>query len=125
MKNQNTLHIFENGQFINLTTFHKSGVAVSTPVWFVKQGQSLYVWTARNSGKVKRLLNNPRVQLAPSNFRGKPKGPVEDGAAHLVPQSEHAALEKAFKAKYGMQYRLFSSIGSSQEHVYVEIRLGD
>ena len=32
-------------QYLNLETFRKSGVGVKTPVWFVQDGDTLYVRT--------------------------------------------------------------------------------
>jgi general stress protein 26 len=47
------------------------------------------VFTSANSGKAKRIRNNPRVTLTPSNFRGKPvaQGNVE-AEARLMDKDE-------------------------------------
>ena len=45
--------------------------AVPTTVWFALVDGKAYVFTGANSGKAKRIHNNPRVTLTPSNFRGK------------------------------------------------------
>lgn len=39
------LQQFENQQFLNLETFRKNGIGVKTPVWFVQDGETLYVRT--------------------------------------------------------------------------------
>jgi PPOX class probable F420-dependent enzyme len=44
-------------QYINLETFRKNGVGVKTSVWFVQDGDTIYVRTVANSGKVKRIRN--------------------------------------------------------------------
>ena len=46
-------------RFISLTTFLKSGNAVSTPVWIARDGDDLVVTTPAMSGKAKRLRNSP------------------------------------------------------------------
>ena len=99
----------DRNPFIALTTYRKNGTPVMTPVWFVQQGGKLFVWTAIESGKAKRLKNNPSVQLGLSNHSGKLIGAVQAGLAHFVSKEEYPALDKAFKAKYGWQVKLFSS----------------
>ena len=73
-------------KYINLETFRKNGQGVRTPVWFAgepEQGvpEKLYVYSTADSGKAKRIRNNPRVRVAPCDVRGKLFGewiPVED-----------------------------------------------
>jgi PPOX class probable F420-dependent enzyme len=114
---------FEGHKYIALTTFRKTGVPVLTPVWFIQQDDRLIVWTAKDSGKVKRLRNNPCVQLGPSDHGGKLLGAVTEGAARFLPESEHAALKKAFQAKYGWMEKMFSALQKIQKqtHTYIEI----
>jgi len=50
--------IFTSQQYLNLETFRKNGAAVKTPVWFVQDGDAIFVRTLANSGKVKRIRNN-------------------------------------------------------------------
>ena len=64
------------GRYLSLTTFRRDGTPVATPVWVARQGDELVVYTARSSGKVKRLRNNNRVLLAPCNMRGRVNGDV-------------------------------------------------
>ena len=109
--------------FIALTTYRKNGTSVMTPVWFVKQDGKLFIWTAVDSGKAKRLKNNPCVQLGPSNHSGKLLGAIESGRACFVAKEKYPALDKAFRAKYGWQVTLFASIWKFQghQHTYIEI----
>src|SRR5512139_599710 len=95
-------------QFIALSTFRKSGVEVVTPVWFVNQEDKVYVWTGRTSGKVKRIKNNPRIQLAPSDMRGTPRGELLEGTASIHEQNERPDVDGLFRKKYGLQYKIFS-----------------
>jgi uncharacterized protein len=115
-------HLGKN-PFIALTTFRKCGTPVITPVWFVQQGGKLFVWTAADSGKAKRLKNIPHVQLGPSNHSGKLLGDVQAGSARFVKKCDYPSLEKAFKAKYGWQVTLFSLLWKIQGHpqTYIEI----
>ena len=52
-----------NAQYINLTTFRKSGVAVATPVWFAEHAGTLYVETTASTGKVKRIRHTSRATI--------------------------------------------------------------
>ncbi|MFN7472082.1 MAG: PPOX class F420-dependent oxidoreductase, partial [Roseiflexaceae bacterium] len=61
-------------QYINLITYRKSGETVATPVWFVYDNHRLYVGTGRNAGKIKRIRNNPQVQIEACDARGTPLG---------------------------------------------------
>ncbi len=94
-------------EFVLLTTFRKTGVAVGTPVWIAPDGDDLLVTTGGTSGKVKRLRHTARVTLTPCDARGK----VADGAptveATAVVRDDDetmARLDRALKAKYGMKY---------------------
>ncbi|MCU1270058.1 MAG: class probable F420-dependent enzyme Rv2061 family [Acidobacteriaceae bacterium] len=50
-------------KYICLITFRKSGVPVNTPVWFAELDAKLIVKTRIDSGKSKRIRNNPNVKL--------------------------------------------------------------
>lgn len=65
---------FENQKYLNLETFRKNGQAMPSPVWFVQDGEIIYIRTAANSGKVKRVRANPRVNLMPCGVDGEPLG---------------------------------------------------
>lgn len=63
---------------MSLTTYRKSGAEVSTPVWVVGlEDGRVGFWTSMGTGKTRRITNDPRVLLRPSDGRGK----VVDGAA--------------------------------------------
>ena len=113
----------DRNPFIALTTYRKNGTPVMTPVWFVQRDGKLFIWTAADSGKAKRLKKNPSVQLGPSNHSGKLLGAIQKGLARFVSKEEYPTLEKAFKAKYGWQVTLFALIWKIQghPHTYIEI----
>ena len=85
-----------------LTTFRKDGTPVATPVWAVRIGDELRVWTIRDSGKVKRIRRSCRAQIAPCTMRGNPRGPAVDATARMLPDSEAPAVLDALAAKYGL-----------------------
>ncbi|MBA3826232.1 MAG: PPOX class F420-dependent oxidoreductase [Ktedonobacterales bacterium] len=69
---------------IALTTYRKTGVAVTTQVWFAKDGDRLYMYTLLSSGKVKRLRHTSQVTLAPCTMRGVVTGPTITATARFV-----------------------------------------
>ncbi len=92
-----------DSKYMALTTFRKSGEAVTSPVWVVPLDDGrIGFWTSSTSGKVKRLRHTARVVVQPSNGRGKPldgSSPVE-GTAELSMPPLPEVVSKV-KAKYG------------------------
>lgn len=94
-------------RYLSLTTYRASGAAVATPVWFASLDRTLYVFTAGESGKVKRLRRSPRARIAPCDARGNVHGEWRDAAARLVTEpSEILRAQAALDRKYGWQKRL-------------------
>ncbi len=113
---------------MSLATFRRSGAEVKTPVWFAAADGKLYVFTAADSGKVKRLRRSPRVRIAPSDARGRVRGVWWDTAARII--SDTRAIERAraaLRAKYGWQMWLTDLLsrltGRIQRRAWVEIEL--
>lgn len=109
--------------YANLTTFRKNGQAVPTPIWFAQENGKLYIYTGAETGKVKRIRNNPQVQLAPSTRIGKPLGPTVDAVARILPPEEETTPQRALNQKYGWQKRLFDVYLNLRKfkHIYLEI----
>jgi PPOX class probable F420-dependent enzyme len=57
--NNNPFPQLHKQQFINLTTYRKSGQPVVTTVWFAQVGDTLYGMSEPQAGKCKRIRNNP------------------------------------------------------------------
>jgi hypothetical protein len=99
---------FENQTYLNLETFRKSGLGVPTPVWFVQDGETLYVGTVDNSGKVKRIRNNAHVRIAPCDMGGGLLGEWVDAQAHMVTDpAVFKRVDHLLTRKYGIQKWLF------------------
>ncbi|MFC0448602.1 PPOX class F420-dependent oxidoreductase [Rhodococcus jostii] len=95
--------------FVSLTTFRKSGVPVSTPIWIARDGDDLIVTTPEESGKVKRLRNNPSVELRPCSRRGSVDAAVDPIAAVAEIVTDEPAsrrMAEAIRDKYGLEYRI-------------------
>jgi PPOX class probable F420-dependent enzyme len=107
-----TLKQFEKQQYLNVETFRKSGQAVKTPVWFVEDGDALYVWTQSGSGKAKRIRNNGTVNIAPSTGSGEPVGEWLSANAQADESPEAIKqVEKLMKKKYGIMFNVFGFLG--------------
>jgi hypothetical protein len=115
-------------RYLALATFRRSGVEVRTPVWFAAVNGKVYLFTAGESGKVKRLRRSSRARVAPSDMRGRVHGEWRDATARIVTepgviQRAHAAL----RVKYGwhmwlgdLSSRLTGRIG---RRAWIEIEL--
>ncbi len=99
----------DDAEYLLLTTTKRDGTAVPTPVWFQGSGGRFVVVTGAESGKVKRIRNNPRVEVAVCNSRGT----ILPGAAVLAATArvlEGAAADEAadqVKKKYGLKWKAF------------------
>jgi len=105
-------------KYVSATTFRKSGATVSTPTWIVPlDAGRVGFWTSSASGKYKRLRNDPRITLQPSDSRGRVKGgsPSVAGAVQLVTSgTDFDAIQGKVRAKYGVMVpvsRFFNTLG--------------
>jgi PPOX class probable F420-dependent enzyme len=106
------LQQFQDQSFLNLETFYKDGRGVKTPVWFVQDGEKLYVRTVADSWKVKRARNHPEVKLVPCKAQGQPLGEWVPGQAQLLDDAaREEGINQLLNQKYGMQKRAFDLMG--------------
>jgi len=115
-------------RYMSLATFRGNGTEVATPVWFAAAEGRLYVVTAGESGKVKRLRRFSRARLAPSDARGRVRGEWREGTARIL--TEPRAIDRAHAAlrtKYGWQVWLADALsrltGRIHRRAWIEIRL--
>ena len=123
-----SLDQFAKKSYLNLETFHKSGESMKTPVWFVQEGDLLYIRTLANSGKVKRIRNNPRVNVVPCGMGGKPHGTWAPALAQRMhdPQLDQK-VDHLLDKKYGLMRKVFSmrSRGPNQTYITLEVKLSE
>jgi PPOX class probable F420-dependent enzyme len=92
--------------YLNLETYRRSGVGVRTPVWFavapadVADGPTLYVYSAADSGKAKRVRQSGVVKIAPCDARGKVSGQWLDAHAEIVSGEEFVRGMRLIDRKY-------------------------
>jgi PPOX class probable F420-dependent enzyme len=129
-----TEHPAAQSRYIRFTNFRRSGEPVSTPVWIAPFGDDLVFSSSPNAGKVKRLRNDPRIEVASSDVRGRVRSgtPVYAGTARLVAPDEMRAAERALRSKYGWQW-VFIGISElyrrlrrrPHEETYLVLTLGE
>jgi PPOX class probable F420-dependent enzyme len=100
------------GSYLLVTTFRKDGTPVPTPVWVGRDGDELIVWTQATAGKVKRVRNNPVVELAECDLRGKPRGETVKGTARILDSDGTEQGRRVLRKKYGLAGRV--TIGASK-----------
>src|SRR5947209_3830296 len=94
-------------QCIALTTFRKTGQAVTTTVMFARSLETVYVGTRADAGKLKRLRRSGRVTLAPCTYSGKVTGAVIEGNARILTESQECkAASNVLAKKYGFMLAL-------------------
>ncbi len=110
---------FSRHQYINLETFRKNGAGVLTPVWFVQDGDTFFVRTVANSGKVKRIHNNARVNIAACKVDGTLLGEWVSADAHEVINSDISRkVDQLLDRKYGLLKKMFAMVSALQGRKY-------
>ena len=105
-----SLQQFAKQKYLNLETFRRNGESMKTPVWFVQDGEILYVNTLANSGKVKRIRNNGRVNVAACKMDGKVTGTWFPAQACEVTDPEIGTkVNRMLDKKYGLMKKLFNN----------------
>ena len=109
MIEQPTFAALGDERFVSLTTFRRSGVPVATPVWVARDGHDLVVTTPAESGKVKRLRHDPRVELRPCSRTGRvdPRTAAVPGVAEVL--TDETGREQ-IRRKYGLEYRVVMAV---------------
>ena len=123
---EDRLSLFLDQKYVNLETYKKDGTPVRTPVWFMIDGDIVYVVTREKTGKVKRLKNNQNIRIVPCSFKGKPESEWIKGIAQKVAGEEAEKAIKLRKKKYGFSARLTGLFSSQKGNPIVySIKLSD
>jgi len=117
-------NLFRNQKYLNLETFRKTGVGVKTPVWFVQDGDILFVRTVADSGKVKRIRNNSQVKIAPCKMDGALISDwVRAVAREVKDQEADRKVDKLLDKKYGLLKKMFFLRGGSNGRKYTILEM--
>ena len=121
------LTLLKNGSHISIKTFRKNGEGAATPVWFLEEKEKFFICTGGATYKVKRIRNNPEIQIAASDASGNLKGEYFEGKAEILAKDEVDPIYTLFRKKYNgfRMWNFFANLGKKEEkkHIYLEISL--
>lgn len=106
--NNATFDEVSKAQYVLLTTFTKDGRPKPTPIWIARDGDRAVVITEKNSWKVKRIRNTPRVTMAVCDMKGRVKGPAVEAVATVLDDSQTDMVYRAINKRYGIIGKVFS-----------------
>jgi uncharacterized protein len=124
----NAFAALDGQKYLSLETFRKNGVGVRTPIWFAADKESaavvLYIYTIGETGKVKRIRNNPRVRVAPCDMRGNVTGEFVEARAEILSGDAAAHGVELLNRKYfpWKQLLAFFAMFSRRERVVMALR---
>lgn len=107
---------FRKEEFLSLETYRKNGETIKSPMWFAQDNDALYLWTMADSSKVKRIRNNPHVNIAPCKRMGEVTG--EWLTAHATIDDSPimvAQVEAMLLKKIGLFFRIFRFIDAIRD----------
>lgn len=87
-----------------LTTYKRDGTPVGTAVNIVVEGDHAFFRTWDTAWKLKRIRNNPEVEVAPSTPRGKPTGPKVRARARILEGEESDQARQLLARKYPVSH---------------------
>ena len=122
----NEKEFLDGGSYISFATRKRSGDWVETPVWFAPDGDSYYVFSAGDAGKVKRLRNFSESKIAACTMSGTLTGEWLQTQAFVLDSAgeENTALA-ALHRKYGWKMLvtdcLSSLTGKKRRRAYIRI----
>ncbi len=105
-------------KYMSFTTYKKDGTPKPGPVWPVDAGEGRVGFiTASESWKVKRLRNDYRGEVQPSDARGRVKEGTSprSGTAEVLEGAEFDTIHAKVREKYGFQLTLINSVHSFQK----------
>lgn len=125
-----TLASFAKAQYISLETFRGTGAGVRTPVWFAATSlddpdPKLYVYSASDAGKVKRIRGRRAIRIAPCAAAGRVTGDWVDARAQIVGPEECRHAMALIDRKYWPWKQildLFARLRPGRHRVVIAIR---
>lgn len=108
-----------------LTTYKRDGTPIGTPVNIAVDGNRAFVRTFDTAWKLKRIHNNPEVEIAPSTWRGRLTGPAIRARARLLEGEESAYAGRLLVRKHPILHRILVPLVHrlrGNETVHIELR---
>ena len=100
MAGASPLAAFIGQRTVLLTTYRRDGTPVGTPVNIAVEGERAFVRSFEGAWKLKRISNNPIVEIAPSTVGGKATGTALRGRARILSGDEAAHASRTIEKKY-------------------------
>ena len=101
-----------DAKYIAIESYKKDGTGIKTPVWQVAENGKLYVWTEKDSWKVKRIRKNSEIRVAKCDMRGGIHGEWMPAFANLLDDpAEEQMMQKRLAQKYGLMFRFYRFMG--------------
>jgi PPOX class probable F420-dependent enzyme len=120
------VELLKGENYISFSTKKRSGEFVATPVWFAPHEGSYYLFSATESGKVKRLRNFSESSIAPCTMSGTVTGEwIDTGSVLLKTEEDKGIALQALRRKYGLQMKIgdiFARItGKMEKRAYIKV----
>ncbi|MGI9049902.1 MAG: PPOX class F420-dependent oxidoreductase [Rubrobacteraceae bacterium] len=87
-----------------LTTYKRDSTPVGTAVNIVVDGDHAYFRTWDTAWKLRRIRNNPEVQVAPSTLLGRPTGPAIHARARILSGAASDRAARLLTRKYPISH---------------------
>ncbi len=100
-----------------------NGKVVATPVWFVEFDETIFVRSYADSGKVKRMRNNPQAWVTPADVMGHPKGDPLEGEARFVDDLTAVKVSQLLHRKYGLMKVYFDLWGAVKQQDWAVVSI--
>ena len=118
-----------NQRTVLLTTYRRDGTPVGTPVNIAVDGDRAFVRTFDKAWKLRRIRNNPVVEIAPSTVRGKPTGLAIRARARVLSGSEAVHASQALNKKHPLLHGILVPLahrlrGYKTTHIELRPQLG-
>ena len=97
---KSALEPFVDQNTVLLTTYRRDGTGVGTPVHIAVDGDRAYIRTWDTAWKLKRIRNNPEVEVASSTVGGRPTGPAIRARARVLGGAESKYAAEMLACKY-------------------------
>jgi PPOX class probable F420-dependent enzyme len=125
MKASAALEAFVRRRTSLLTTYRRDGTLVGTPVHVAVEGDRAFVRTWDTTGKLKRIRNDPSVEVRPSTFGGRPTGAAIRARARILEGGESAHAGRMLARKYPVLHGLLIPLAHrlrGNETTHIELR---
>ena len=109
--------------YLALTTFGAHGEPAVNTVWFVQDGDKLYLTLSASAEVVARIHANAQVEVAPCTSQGQPLGQSVEAMALVLSGDRAQTSRHTIRSAYNFPQRLRDSLLSFLRvpRAYVEI----